>query len=202
MSRPPKPLPPPAARVTFLLGASDTDLDSFELARLAAVAEIRKGLIDAIDRMVDELAQAAISRWFKVNDRAALKRALETEEDAATWAKRKIREGQRSESELVPRISVAVSASARSAAYKERQIAKGLCSLCPKPLDRNSVRYCSRHKEIQRLRKKPKGAKGELPGAIAWLYSDEPFESVHGKRPGTIKALREANEGRAKKAKK
>lgn len=38
--------------------------------------------------------------------------------------------------------------------------------LPPTPLDRNSIRYCTRHKEIARLRKKPKGAKGELPGAI------------------------------------
>jgi len=75
-------------------------------------------------------------------------------------------------------------------------MAEGKCSICPKPLDRKSGRYCARHLTIMRLRKKPKGATGELPGAIAWLYSNEPFESTHGKQPGTVKALKEANEKR------
>src|SRR2546427_8125453 len=94
----------------------------------------------------------------------------------------KIRDGQRSEEELIPRASLPSGAAHLAAAlrYAERNIAEGKCAVCPKPLDRNSVRYCTRHLTIMRLRKKPKGAKGELPGAIAWLYSNEPFESAHG----------------------
>jgi len=61
--------------------------------------------------------------------------------------------------------------------------------VCPKPLDRNSVRYCTRHLTIARLRKPPKNAKGEPPGSIAWLYEGS-FESSHGRQPGTLKALK------------
>src|SRR2546421_5690975 len=152
VGRPPKKKLPLAAPLNFLLGASDNDLSTFELARLSEVANLRADLHAILDKLIDEMAQAAVAGWFRQTNRETLKRALESAEnpqkridEVVAWAKEKIRDGQKSESELVPRISVAVSASARSMAYQERQIKKGLCSLCPKPLARHSVRYCERH---------------------------------------------------------
>ena len=206
--RPPKKKLPLAAKLNFLLGASDNDLSTFELARLAEVANLRSDLHVILDKLIDEMAQAAVAGWFRQTNRETLKRALESVEDpqkrideVVSWAKEKIRDGQKSESELVPRVSVAVSASARSMAYQERQIKKGLCAVCPKPLARHSVRFCERHLAIARAKHKPKGAKGSPPGSIDWLYGDGVFESAHNKAPSQVKALKEANKKRAKMAK-
>jgi hypothetical protein len=210
VSRPPnKPLPP-AAKLNFLLGASDKDLSSFELARLAEVANLRADLHAILDKLIDEMAQAAVAGWFRQTNRERLKQAIETVEtpgkhieEIVGWAKQQIRASQRSEEELVPRTSLPPGAAHLAAAlrYAARNIEEGKCSICPKPLDRNSVRYCTRHLTIMRLRKKPKGAKGYLPGSIDWLYSDEPFKSAHGKAPSQIKALKEANEKRKRGSK-
>ena len=60
---------------------------------------------------------------------------------------------------------------------------------------------CSKTTSYSRLRKKPKNAKGQPAGSIAWLYSDgEQFESSHGRQPGTMKALALAREKQAKKS--
>jgi DNA repair exonuclease SbcCD ATPase subunit len=53
--------------------------------------------------------------------------------------------------------------------YQERNIAEGKCCVCPQPLDRNSVRLCTRHLEIDRLRKPPKGGHGRQPGSLKVL---------------------------------
>ena len=58
------------------------------------------------------------------------------------------------------------------------------------------MRYCDRHLAIQAAKKKPKGAKGDQPGTLGWLYADGVFESAHNKAPSQIKALKEANEKR------
>ena len=210
MSRPPnKPLPV-AAKLNFLLGASDNDLSTFELARLAEVANLRADLHAILDKLIDEMAQAAVAGWFRQTTREKVKQALEALEnpqerieEVAKWAKEKIRDGQRSEQELVPRTSLPPGAAHLAAAlrYAARNIEEGKCSVCPKPLDRNSVRYCTRHLTIIRLRKKPKGAKGSLPGSVDWLYSDEPFESAHNKAPSQVKALKQANEKRKRGSK-
>ena len=84
--------------------------------------------------------------------------------------------------------------------FQERQIAKGLCAVCPQPLAHNSVRYCERHLTAARLRHKTKNAKGELPGNIGWLYDEGGFESSRGRQPGTMKALALAREKQAKKS--
>src|SRR5438477_3700884 len=112
MSRPPnKPLPV-AAKLNFLLGASDKDLSSFELARLSEVANLRTDLHAILDRLIDEMAQAAVAGWFRQTNRETLKRALESIDDpqkrideVVSWAKEKIRDGQKSKGELVPRTS-------------------------------------------------------------------------------------------------
>jgi hypothetical protein len=201
VSSPPKKAVPPVASLNFLLGASDASLDEFELARLAEVADLRSELHGILDKLIDEMSAAAVAGWFRQANRAKLKQAiLETPEASfdriMDWAKDAIRDGQRSASELVPRASLPAGAAhlAASLRYQERHVAKGLCCKCPLPLDRNSVRYCTKHLEQYRARYKPKNAKGAKPGTIGWLYSEEPFQSTHGKQPGTVKALKEANE--------
>jgi hypothetical protein len=209
VSRPPKKPLPPAAGLNFLLGASDTDLDSFELARLAEVANLRSELHAILDKLIDEMAQAAVCGWFRQTNRGTLKRAIDTIEapeahaaEIIAWAKERIKNGQRSKEELaaplVPRTSLVPGAAHLAAAlrYQQRNNAKGLCAICPQPLDRNSVRFCTRHLEMARARYKPKGAKGNKPGTIAWLYGDGVFESAHGKQPGTVKSITKANEKR------
>jgi hypothetical protein len=150
------------------------------------------------------MAQAALTAWFRTVDRETLKHALNNPDDIIAWAKEQIRDRQRSEEELIPLTALPPGAAHLAAAlrYQERQIAKGLCAVCPQPLANNSVHYCERHLTIARLRHKPKNAKGELPGSVARLYSnDEQFESSHGRQPGTMKALALAREKQAKKLK-
>src|SRR5260370_25908905 len=105
MGRPPnKPLPP-TARLNFLLGASDNDLSSFELARLSEVANLRTDLHLILDKLIDEMAQAAVAGWFKQTDRETLKGALETIEnpdkhadEIVAWANPRIRDVPRTDS--------------------------------------------------------------------------------------------------------
>jgi len=193
-----------ALPLNFLLGCSEKSLADFELARLAEVADLRKEIVSMLDRLIDQMSQAALTAWFRKTDRETLKHALENPDDVIALAKEQIRDGQRSEEELIPLTSLPAGAAHLAAAlrYQDRQIAKGLCAVCPEPLARNSVRYCERHLRIARLRHKPKNAKGELPGSIDWLYSDgAQFESSHGRQPGTMKALALAREKQTKKLK-
>src|SRR5437879_520936 len=149
MSRPPnKPLPV-AAKLNFLLGASDNDLSTFELARLSEVANLRSDLHAILDKLIDEMAQAAVAGWFRQTTREKVKRALEALEnpearinEVEKWAKEKIRDGQRSNEELIPRTPLPPGAAHLAAAlrYAERNIAEGKCAICPKPRARHSVR--------------------------------------------------------------
>src|SRR5262245_32959775 len=77
--------------INFLLGCSDGDLASYELAQLAKVPDLRKQLHEVLDQIIDQMAQAGLAGWFRSTDRNALKAALENHEDALTWAKRMIR---------------------------------------------------------------------------------------------------------------
>jgi hypothetical protein len=189
MGRPPnKPLPV-AAQLNFLLGAPETDLDNFELARLAEVADARKEIQLGIDRLVDALSQAAVCGWFRQADRHKLKRAIEAspEENTAeilAWAKERVKDQQRSDGELVPRPSLPSGAAHLAAAlrYQERNIAEGKCSLCPKPLAPNSVRHCEKHLALARARKP---GKSPTPGSADWLYRDG-SEITKGREPGNL----------------
>lgn len=196
----------PKARLNFLLGCSDTDLGSFELARLAEVANLRSDLHMILDRLVDEVAQAALAGWFREIDREKLCRAVtaspqENLAEIIASAKEQIRNQGRSKEELVPHPLIPLDRAHLAAVlrYQERNIAAGLCGICPKPLDRNSVRYCTRHLAMAGARRRPKRAKGEPPGSIAWLYEGD-FESSRGRQPGSLKALSEARGKRKKKS--
>jgi len=201
MSRKDKGLTSTDVPLNFLLGCSERSLDNFELARLAEVADLRTELHRILDRLIDQMAQAALAAWFRTTDRNTLKQALENPEDILTWAQEQIRKQGRSDEELIPMKTLPPGAAHLAAAlrYQERQIAKGLCSLCPNPLAYNSVRYCEKHLTIARVRHKPRNAKGAEPGSIASLYDYEQFESSNGRRPGTLKALAEAREKRLTK---
>lgn len=186
----------------FLLTCSESTLGSYELSRLAEVANLRAELHEILDRLIDEQAQAGLARWFRSIDREALKQTLNNPDDVVALAEEQIRDGQRSEDELIPR-SLLPPGSAHIAAslrYQEKNIKEGLCAVCPNPLAHNSVRYCEKHLRMARLRYKPKNAKGEPPGSVGWLYGGG-FESQQGRRPGTLKALALAREEQAKKKK-
>ena len=188
-----KPLP-----LNFLLGCSENSLGNFELARLAEVADLRSELHALLDRLLDQMSQAAITAWFRQSDRKAINYALQNEETPLQIAARMIRDGQRSEQELIPLTSLPPGAAHLAAAqrYQERNLAEGKCSLCPKPLARNSVRYCEKHLTAARIRATP--SKGK-PGDIGWLYG-ETEESSHGRQPGTLAALAMGREQKTRAA--
>lgn len=189
MSRPPK-KPLAAVPLNFLLGCSEKALGEFELARLNEVANLRNEMQAVLDRILDQMSQAALAGWFRQIDVNALKAALENPEDAMEWAKRMIRDGQLSEEELVPLPSLPPGAAHLAAAlrYQKRNVAEGKCAVCPKPLDRDSVRYCTKHLAAARTKSaRQRGVKGE-PGSADYLYGEIP-ESTHGRTPGTLASL-------------
>jgi hypothetical protein len=195
----------PRTPLNFLLGCSESALGSFELSRLASVANLRSELHATLDKIIDEMAQAAVAGWFRTVDRDTLRQALENADDPIAWAQEQIRIGRKSGEELVPLTSLPPGAAHLAAAlrYQENNVAKGLCAVCPQKLARNSVRYCERHLSIARAKHKPKGAKGEQPGTVGSLYAGvsrdgdlgtltvDAFKSGHGRQPGTLKALAE-----------
>ncbi|MGC2107201.1 MAG: hypothetical protein WA647_19045 [Candidatus Acidiferrum sp.] len=186
------------ADTNFLLSCSGSTLASYELARLAAAADLRSQLQETLDRLIDTMSQAAVARWFRDIDREALKRAIENPLDVLDWANAKSRDGQRSEEELVPVPALAPGAAhlAASLRYAERNIAAGLCSVCPKPLAHNSVRYCEVHLAAARNRHTPKD---ETPGTRDYLYQDRTPESKHGRQPGALASLAMAREKATRK---
>ncbi|HXL23845.1 MAG TPA: hypothetical protein VOA78_15385 [Candidatus Dormibacteraeota bacterium] len=202
MSRPPD-KPELAVPLNFLLGASQGQLDNFELARLAEVANLRSELHETLDKIIDQMAQAAVAGWFRQTDRETLTRVLNQSPEEHTaeilaWAKERIKNGQRSEEELVPRTALPPGAAhlAASLRYQARNIAEGKCEKCPQPLDRNSVRYCTKHLGMARNRMEKKGK--AVPGSREYLYSEEKQPSTHGRQPGTLAALATANEQRSR----
>jgi hypothetical protein len=166
-------LPVKTLPLNFLLGCSKPELDNFELSRLAEVADLRKELHAILDRVIDAMSLAAIATWFKSQDRQSLKHAIENEESPVEWAKRMLRDGQRSAEELIPLPPLAPGAAhlAASLRYQKRNIAESKCQNCPDALDPRSHRYCTKHLRMERERHVPKRHRIE-PGSIAWLYGE------------------------------
>jgi hypothetical protein len=177
--------------LNFLLTCSDSTLDSYELARMALIANLRSEMQEILDQIIETTAQAGLARWFRNTDREALRRALETPYDPIALAKEQVRRQRRRdeefESELTDILSLNPGQAHRtaSATYVKRNIAEGKCAQCPKPLARNSVRYCEKHLTAARLRMTP--SKGK-PGDIGWLYG-ETAERSQGRQPGTLTSL-------------
>lgn len=178
--------------INFLLGCSNLELGNYELQRLANVGDLRAHMHVLLDQTIDEQALAYIAAWFRSMDRSALKHAIENEEDPLAWARRMIAEGQRSEEEnqSIPRPPLPPGAAHLAAAlrYQQRNIAQGLCAICPQPLDGNSVQFCTKHLALSRHRAaRKRGVKGE-PGSADYLYG-EITESTHGRQRGSLAAL-------------
>jgi len=188
--------------LNFLLACSQLDLDNFQMARLAEVADLRRQIHSIFDRLIDQTSAAALAQWFRTSDRNALKHAIANEESPIEWAQRLVRQQRQrneAEDELIPLPKMEPGAAHMAAAirYQERNIAEGLCAVCPEPLAHNSVRYCEKHLTAARLRKKPKNAKGSQPGSIGWLHG-EGFESQHGRQPGSLQTLAIARKKRSR----
>lgn len=182
--------------LNFLLGCADLSLASFELARLDEVANLRKELQVTLDRMLDQMAQAALAGWFRSQDRNALRHAIENKETPEEWAARMIRNKGRSVEEIgedgyafpLPALEPGAAHLAASLRYQQRNIAEGKCQDCPEALDRNSVRYCTKHLAMHRDRQRHKKALSD-PGSREFLYSGEVTPSTHGRQPGTLASL-------------
>src|SRR5260370_30789461 len=153
------------------------------------VANDGEEMLEVLDRYVGAESQAGIVRWFRAKDREQIKRDLESD-NTIEYAKERIRDGQRSEEELIPRASLPPGSAHLAAAlrYQKRNLASGKCICCPEPLAHNSATFCEKHLRANRLRYKPKGAKGAQPGSIGWLHGDM-FQSGHGRQPGTLESL-------------
>jgi hypothetical protein len=178
--------------LNFLLGCSQAALGNFELARLAEVANLRSELHAILDRVIDQMSQAALVSWFKTQNRQTLKHAIENEESPLEWANRMIREGQRRGEELLalPAMSpdlVRASHLAANIRYKQRNNAEGKCQNCPEPLDPSSTAFCTKHLTAERGRHKRKRGKDEAPGSINYLYQDA--ESHHGRELSNLAKL-------------
>jgi hypothetical protein len=169
---------------------------------MAEVANYRSQLHEILDKMIDQSTMAAIANWFRKADRNELRRLIEDGEGPLDRAKRQIKERQKSkaeiEDELIPRPSLPPGAAHLAAAlrYQARNIAEGKCEKCPQPLDRNSVRYCTKHLAAARHHYDKKGK--AVPGSREYLYSEEKQPSTHGRQPGTLAALAMANEQRSR----
>jgi hypothetical protein len=178
--------------LNFLLGCSQAALGNFELARLAEVANLRSELHAILDRVIDQMSQAALVSWFKVQDRQSLKHAIENEESPLDWAKRMIRDGQRKGEELLPLPAmspdlVRASHLAANTRYRQRNNAEGLCAACPQPLDPTSTVFCTKHLTKERGRHSRKRGKDEAPGSIKYLYQDADVH--HGRELSNLAKL-------------
>jgi hypothetical protein len=116
--------------VNFLLTCSDDTLASHELALLAELSDRRADLHVLLDRIIDTSSQVSVVRWFRKTDRPALKHAIENEEGPIEWAQRMVRDGQRTEEELIPLPALEPGTAHIAAAirYQQRNNAEGKCS--------------------------------------------------------------------------
>lgn len=186
--------------LNLLLGCSEKALGNFTLARWAAVADLQKQWQAIAEQLVQETAKAMLADWFRSVQRDDLKRAIENPEDIMAWAQEQIRQqGQKDdpESELLPSLPPGAAHRAAAMRYQERNVAEGKCGICPEPLDRNSVRYCTKHLTACRDRYHQK--KGLVdPGSREYLYSGEITESTTGRHPNNLAALAMGREQRTR----
>jgi len=174
------------APLHFLITCSETSLENFELAKLAAVNNLRSQLHSVLDDLMDASNQAALARLFRAQGRERILRALESTPDAIADAKAEIKNMGRTpeesndrcaDTDLVPLLSLPPGQAHRTAAvtYQNRNIKEGKCSICPTPLASNSVRYCERHlaacrdRARARAKKLNKSPDGRAPGTLAAL---------------------------------
>jgi len=204
----------------FLLSHSHTTLCELELISLSRSSNALKRAKEEMDEAVAQREVAGVVRWLMENREVLLEAARRTilqqakgpelfESDAKadevlTRAKGEVRDQGRSQEEtggpmpspwLVRQrtyLTEQERRAGRSASEKqsrERRIAKGLCEKCTKPLAHHSIRECDAHLEIHRQRDaRDRQKAGVEPG-------------TQGRQPGTLKALKEANEKRKRGSK-
>jgi len=186
-----------APPLAFLLECSDVEVSTFELARLAEVANLRADMLALFDRIVDQSALAVLAAWLRNVDRPELTRQLLQSpnaklEEILAQAREAVRNQGRSQEEkdgampspwgLVRQKKYLTDEERRAGRTvierqsREKHIAEGKCERCTESLDRNSVRYCTKH--LEELRQKDaryRQKKGIKPG--------------RGRQPGTLTAL-------------
>jgi hypothetical protein len=91
-----------ALPLNFLLGCSEKSLGNFELARLADEADLRNGLHSILDRLIDQMSQAALTAWFRKTDRETLKQALEIAMTLSPWRKSRSETGSAAKTLILP----------------------------------------------------------------------------------------------------
>ena len=198
----------------FLLKHSHMTLSELELASLSRSSNALKCAKEQMDEAVAQREIAGVARWLMEHREVLLEAARRTIlpakggelfepdgklDEVLTRAREEIRDQGRSQEEkdgpmpspwLVRQrtyLTEQQRRAGRSASEKrsrERRIAAGKCEKCSEPLAHHSVRECVRHLEIHRQRDaKDRRKAGIEPG-------------TQGRQPGTIKALKEANEKR------
>ena len=200
----------------FLLKHSLMTLSELELSSLSRSSNALKRAKEEMDEAVAQREVAGVTRWLMENREVLLEAARRTIlqqakgpelfefdgklDEVLTRAKDEVRDVGRSQEEkedgampspwLVRQrtyLTEQERRAGRSASEKqsrERRIAKGLCEKCTKPLAHHWVRECDAHLEIHRQRNaRDRKKKGIKPG-------------TQGRQPGTIKALKAANEKR------
>ncbi len=199
----------------FLLSHSHATLCELELTSLSRSSNALKRAKEEMDEAVAQREIAGVTRWLMEHREVLLEAARRTIlpakggelfephgklEEVMTRAREEICNQGRSQEEkedgampspwLVRQrkyLTAEEQRAGRVAAVRrhgERNIAKGLCEKCTEPLSPDSVRECDVHLEIHRQRDaRYRQKKGIKPG-------------TQGRRPGTLKALKEANERR------
>jgi hypothetical protein len=181
-------------KVIFLLNCSERRLGEFERERLNNASclrnELQNILYDQVDspdlrgkvyatfdKLVDEMAQVGLARWFRSVGREEILRALDLENDPLLRARKEIREQGRSESEqiLIPSLDPGEAHRVAALSYSARNMAAGKCMSCPRPFAPNSVRYCTVHLEMARERARAKAKNSN--------------KAPHGRNPGTLQSL-------------
>ena len=199
----------------FLLKHSHATLSELELTSLSRSSNALKRAKEEMEEAVAQREIAGVVRWLMENREVLLEAArrailpakggevFEPDgklDEALTRAREEIRDQGRSQEEKedgkMPSnwnvrqrtyFTDEQRRAGRSASEKqsrERRIAKGLCEKCSKPLAHHSVRECDLHLAIHRQRDaKDRQKKGIEPGTA-------------GRQPGTLAALKQANEKR------
>jgi hypothetical protein len=188
-----------APPIAFLLECGDGEIGAFELARLSEVANLRADMLALFDRLCDTSALAVLAGWLRQIDRQELKRQLLESpnaklEEILARAQEAVRNQGRSQEEtkedgampspwLVRQRKYLTDEERRAARTaterqsREKALAAGKCEKCTEPLDRNSVRYCTKHLAMLRERDaRDRQKKGIKPG-------------TQGRQPGTLTAL-------------
>jgi hypothetical protein len=158
----------------------------------------RYGLLDCL---VDRLCTVRLAQWVLNGGLEEIRQAIldgppghQAFETLMADVREKLRNFHRSPEEIAAladwrrRVKENPGAAHRAAVirYAQHHIDSGKCERCPRPLHRNSVRYCEKHLEAcrERAREKVKGL-----NKPAW-----------GRAPGTLAALAAANKKRRNKS--